>query len=110
MLCMVITSTLKRNETTQDASNMAPRWLYEFDGRGLFVASDFMERLRNGDAAALRALQKIDLRRPFTGGDTHGENGGSMMAFFTTASRRLNVSALREVGDMLLARGFMTSH
>ena len=40
---------------------MAPRWLYEFDARGLFVASDFMERLRNGDAAALRALQKVDL-------------------------------------------------
>jgi hypothetical protein len=40
---------------------MAPRWLYEIDGRGLFVTLEFMDRLRCGDAKALRALQKVDL-------------------------------------------------
>jgi hypothetical protein len=40
---------------------MAPRWLYEIDGRGLFVTLEFMDRLRGGDASTLRALQKVDL-------------------------------------------------
>lgn len=40
---------------------MAPRWLYEIDGRGLFVTLEFMDRLRCGDANALRALQNVDL-------------------------------------------------
>lgn len=40
---------------------MAPRWLYEIDGRGLFVTTEFMDRIRSGEAAALRALQKVDM-------------------------------------------------
>ncbi len=40
---------------------MAPKWLYEIDGRGLFVTLEFMDRLRCGDTNALRALQHVDL-------------------------------------------------
>jgi len=40
---------------------MAPRWIYEIDKRGLSVTAEFMDRIRDGDAAALRALQKVDL-------------------------------------------------
>lgn len=44
---------------------MAPRWLYEIDGHGLFVTLEFMDRIRNGDASALRALQHVDLTALF---------------------------------------------
>lgn len=59
---------------------MAAKWLYSVDREGVRVTPEFMERLRSGNAAALRSLQKRDLtalyRKSFTRAprrdDAHG--------------------------------------
>ena len=40
---------------------MAPKWLYEIDGGGLFVTTEFMDRIRRGDTGAQQALTRLDL-------------------------------------------------
>lgn len=44
---------------------MAPKWLYQINSNGLDVLVDFGVRLRNRDAAAIRALMKADLTTPY---------------------------------------------
>jgi len=59
---------------------MAAKWLYSVGYEGVRVTPEFMERLRSGNAAALRSLQKRDLtalyRKSFTRAprrdDAHG--------------------------------------
>lgn len=59
---------------------MAAKWLYSVGYEGVWITPEFMERLRNGNAAALRSLQKCDLtalyRKSFTRAprrdDAHG--------------------------------------
>lgn len=49
---------------------MVASWLYSVDREGVRVTPEFMERLRSGDAAAMRALRKANLtleyRKEFT--------------------------------------------
>lgn len=40
---------------------MAPSWLFEVRGSAVSVTSDFMGRLKSGDASASKALHKVDL-------------------------------------------------
>lgn len=60
---------------------MAGKWLYSVDSEGVRVTPEFMERLRSGNAAALKSLQKRDLTRLYR-------------SHFTRAPRRADAHGL----------------
>lgn len=68
---------------------MTASWLYSVDDEGIRVTPDFFDRLRSGDVAALRALQKVNLsllyRKEFTRAPRRADADGMFWTLPKTA-------------------------